>query len=72
MGIKVELSDEAKQFVAQHGYDVQFGARPLKRAIQNYIEDELAEMIVNDDLPSGSTIRVSKDSENKLKFEKIL
>ncbi len=72
MGIKVELSDEAKQFVAQHGYDVQFGARPLKRAIQNYIEDELAEMIVNDDLPSGSMIRVSKDSENKLKFEKIL
>lgn len=72
MGIKVELSDEAKLFVAQHGYDVQFGARPLKRAIQNYIEDELAEMIVNNDLPTGSTIRISKDDENKLKFEKIL
>jgi ATP-dependent Clp protease ATP-binding subunit ClpC len=72
MGIKVELSDEAKQFVAKHGYDVQFGARPLKRAIQNYIEDELAEMIVNNDLPSGSTIRISKSDENKLKFEKIL
>jgi ATP-dependent Clp protease ATP-binding subunit ClpC len=72
MGIKVELSDEAKQFVAKHGYDVQFGARPLKRAIQNYIEDELAEMIVNNDVTRGTTIRISKDSENKLKFEKIL
>ena len=72
MGIKVELSDEAKQFVAKHGYDVQFGARPLKRAIQNYIEDELAEMIVNNDVASGTTISISKDSENKLKFEKIL
>ena len=72
MGIKVELSDEAKQFVAKQGYDVQFGARPLKRAIQNYIEDELAEMIVNNDVASGTTISISKDSENKLKFEKIL
>ncbi len=72
MGIKVELSDEAKKFVANHGYDVQFGARPLKRAIQNYIEDELAEMIVNNDVASGTTISISKDSENKLKFEKIL
>ena len=72
MGIKVELSDEAKKFVANHGYDVQFGARPLKRAIQNYIEDELAEMIVNNDVTRGTTIRISKDSENKLKFEKIL
>ena len=72
MGIKIELSDEAKKFVANHGYDVQFGARPLKRAIQNYIEDELAEMIVNNDVTRGTTIRISKDSENKLKFEKIL
>ena len=72
MGIKVELSDEAKKFVANHGYDVQFGARPLKRAVQNYIEDELAEMIVNNDVTRGTTIRISKDSENKLKFEKIL
>jgi ATP-dependent Clp protease ATP-binding subunit ClpC len=72
MGIKVELSDEAKQFVAKHGYDVQFGARPLKRSIQNDIEDELAEMIVNNDVASGTTISISKDSENELKFEKIL
>ena len=73
MGYKIELTDEAKQFVAERGYDVQFGARPLKRAIQNYIEDGVAEMIVNDNLPLGTTIRISKsDDKNELKFEKIL
>ena len=72
MGYKVELTDEAKQFVAEHGYDVQFGARPLKRAIQNYIEDGVAEMIVNDDLPLGATISISKDSDkDELKFEAV-
>jgi ATP-dependent Clp protease ATP-binding subunit ClpC len=73
MGYKIELTNEAKQFVAERGYDVQFGARPLKRAIQNYIEDGVAEMIVNDNLPLGTTIRISKsDDKNELKFEKIL
>lgn len=60
MGYKVELSDEAKQFVAERGYDVQFGARPLKRAIQNYIEDGIAELIVNENIPLGSTISIKK------------
>jgi ATP-dependent Clp protease ATP-binding subunit ClpC len=73
MGYKVELTDDAKQFVAERGYDVQFGARPLKRAIQNYIEDGVAEMIINDDLPLGATIRISKaDDKEELKFEKCL
>lgn len=73
MGYNVELSEDAKEFVAQRGYDVQFGARPLKRAIQNYIEDGIAEMIVNDDLPLGSTILVTKDSEkDEIKFVKKL
>jgi ATP-dependent Clp protease ATP-binding subunit ClpC len=71
MGYKVELTEEAKQFVAQRGYDVQFGARPLKRAIQNYIEDEIAEMLVNDDMHEGTLIRISKEDDSKLKFEKI-
>jgi len=72
LGYKVELSDEAKLFVAEKGYDVQFGARPLKRAIQNYIEDGVAEMIVNEEMPQGATIRISKaEGENELKFEKI-
>ena len=60
MGYKVELSDEAKQFVAERSYDVQFGARPLKRAIQNYIEDGIAELIVNENIPLGSTISIKK------------
>ena len=63
MGYKIELTDEAKQFVAERGYDVQFGARPLKRAIQNHIEDSVAEMIVNDDLPLGATIRITKAAD---------
>ncbi len=72
MGYTVELSDDAKQFVAEHGYDVQFGARPLKRAIQNYIEDGIAEMIVNEDLKQGAVIKITKDEgKNELKFESI-
>ncbi len=70
IGYQVELSDEAKQFVAEHGYDVQFGARPLKRAIQNYIEDGIAEMIVNEDVPLGTTIKIGKkEGAEELKFE---
>ena len=61
MGYRVQLTDEAKQFVAEKGYDVQFGARPLKRAIQNYIEDGVAELIVNSELPLGALIRISKE-----------
>ncbi len=69
MGYKVTLSEDAKQFVAERGYDVQFGARPLKRAIQNYIEDGIAEMIVNEDLPLGSTIRIEKkEGKEELSF----
>ena len=72
MGYQVELNDEAKQFVAERGYDVQFGARPLKRAIQNYIEDGIAEMIVNSDLPLGATIRIKKaEGKDELAFETV-
>ena len=60
LGYNIEINDEAKEFVATKGYDVQFGARPLKRAIQNYIEDKLCEMIINGDLEQGQTIRIGK------------
>ena len=60
LGYQVELSDDAKQFVAEKGYDVQFGARPLKRAIQTYIEDSISELIVNGELQTGATIRITK------------
>ena len=69
IGYSIDLSDEAKQFVAEKGYDVQFGARPLKRAIQTYIEDGISELIVNGDLPKDSTIHIDKDSDkDELKF----
>ena len=60
LGYTIELSDEAKLFVAEKGYDVQFGARPLKRAIQTYIEDGISELIVNGNLPTGAVIRIDK------------
>jgi ATP-dependent Clp protease ATP-binding subunit ClpC len=70
MGYQVELTDEAKLFVAEKGYDVQFGARPLKRAIQNHIEDGIAELIVNSDIPLGAVIHISKaEGKEELEFE---
>jgi ATP-dependent Clp protease ATP-binding subunit ClpC len=66
LGIKLIISDEAKEFVATKGYDAQYGARPLKRAIQTYIEDGLAELLVEagDDL-TGRTVEAKLDEEKK-------
>ena len=60
LGYHLEITTEAKTFVASKGYDVQFGARPLKRAIQTYIEDLLAERILSDELALGGTIVIDK------------
>ena len=69
LGYKVEITDEAKEMVARKGYDVQFGARPLKRAIQNHIEDGLSDMIINGDLKANDTICISKKSDkDELEF----
>lgn len=69
LGYKIDITDEAKTFVAKKGYDVQFGARPLKRAIQTYIEDGLSERIVNGELNEGDTIHISKeDGKSELTF----
>ena len=65
LGYHLELSDAAKEFVATKGYDVQFGARPLKRAIQSYIEDAVCEYILNHPSES-STITIDLDEEKKL------
>ncbi len=65
LGYKIELSDAAKEFVATKGYDVQFGARPLKRAIQTYIEDGVSEMILNEEISQGSTIYIDKEPEKE-------
>ena len=70
LGYHVDITDEAKTFVASKGYDVQFGARPLKRAIQNYIEDGLSERIINGDLKEGDSIHISKAADkDELTFE---
>lgn len=65
LGYTISISDEAKTFIAEKGYDSQFGARPLKRAIQKYLEDNLAELIINSDLESGDQIMVGYDADNK-------
>ena len=56
MGMKLELSAEAKDFIADRGYDVQFGARPLKRAIQRYLEDALADVVLAGTAVDGDTV----------------
>lgn len=63
IGYKLVVEDDAKKFLASKGYDVQFGARPLKRAIQNHLEDGLSELIVAAELQPGDTINVSVDKE---------
>jgi ATP-dependent Clp protease ATP-binding subunit ClpC len=70
LGYHVNLSDEAKEFVATKGYDVQFGARPLKRAIQTYIEDGLCEKILSGELKEGNTISIEKaEGKEELTFK---
>ena len=63
IGYKMIISDEAKRFVASKGYDVQFGARPLKRAIQNYLEDGLSELILGAGQMDKNIIRIDYDKE---------
>ena len=65
LGYHIQLSDKAKEFVASKGYDVQFGARPLKRAIQTYIEDGLCERILSGEIKEGDTISVDKNEEKE-------
>lgn len=69
LGYHLTVTDSAKEFVATKGYDVQFGARPLKRAIQTHIEDGVCELLIDETLKSGMTIMVDKDAESeKLNF----
>jgi ATP-dependent Clp protease ATP-binding subunit ClpC len=65
MGYQLTITDATKEFLATKGYDIQFGARPLKRAIQKYLEDELAEIIIKSELKEGDTISVDFDNENQ-------
>lgn len=70
LGCNIKISNAAKEFVASKGYDVQFGARPLKRAIQNYIEDGLCELILDGKLKDNDVILIDKNpDEDSLSFK---
>lgn len=72
IGYKLMVDEDAKKFLASKGYDVQFGARPLKRAIQSYLEDGLSELIVSAGLQPGDTVNVSVDAEkDALSIKKV-
>ena len=65
IGYELVLSDKARDYIAEKGFDKQYGARPLKRAIQKYIEDALAEEIVNANLEEGDSIYMDLDEEKQ-------
>ncbi|NNE78029.1 MAG: ATP-dependent Clp protease ATP-binding subunit, partial [Pricia sp.] len=65
IGYDLRLTDKAKDYIAEKGFDKQYGARPLKRAIQKYIEDALAEEIVNSKLEEGDSIHMDLDSKEE-------
>ena len=70
LGYKLELTNEAKDYIADKGYDIQFGARPLKRAIQQHLEDELADIVLGGELAEGDTIQMDLDKEtSKIKAQ---
>ena len=63
LGYEIELDKDAKDFIVDKGYDAKFGARPLSRAIQKYIEDPLAEQIINASIKEGDTIKMTLNKE---------
>ena len=68
--ISMKISKEAKNYILEKGTNIKFGARPLRRSIQRYIEDEIAEMILKGDLEPGNRISISLDKvSNELSFE---
>lgn len=71
IGYKLVVEPEAKNFIAQKGYDVQYGARPLKRAIQTYVEDTLSEVILSGDIQEGDTILMLYDKDKETVVMKI-
>lgn len=66
LGYNLKLTEQAKDFIAEKGYDVQFGARPLKRAIQRYLEDELADIVLAGEIKEGDTILMDLDTEKEV------
>ena len=70
LGYILEVTDEVKDFISDHGFDIQFGARPLRRAIQTYLEDGISELLINDSPVTGSILKaaISPAQKDKLAF----
>ncbi len=66
MGYDLHVEEDAKEFLARKGYDVQYGARPLKRALQTYLEDGICELVINEELHEGETLTVHAATDGKL------
>ena len=64
LGLQLHISEVAKEFLVEQGYDSQYGARPLKRAIQKFLEDELAEMVIKGTFSEGSSLLVNYEQGN--------
>ena len=74
LGYQIKLSPKAKDFIVEKGYDIQYGARPLKRAIQKYLEDPMAEVLISADIAEGDEINVGFDSKKEeitVKIQKL-
>ena len=67
--INIQISKDAKQLVLEKGTDLKYGARPLRRAIQRYIEDEIADRLLKNEIKNGDTVSITKKN-GTLKFEK--
>jgi ATP-dependent Clp protease ATP-binding subunit ClpC len=72
LGYQIKMSEPAKDFIAEKGYDIQFGARPLKRAIQKYLEDPMAEVIIKSNMKEGDTIVISFNKKKEEVAMKVL
>jgi ATP-dependent Clp protease ATP-binding subunit ClpC len=73
LGYQLKIAIPARDFIAERGFDANYGARPLKRAIQKYLEDPMAEVLIKAELKEGDTIHVGFDSaksEIKIKIQK--
>ena len=71
MGYGIDIDDKAKDFILKKGWDEQYGARPLKRAIQHYIEDDLADEIIKADILPGDTIHITTTEDNENEDQKL-
>lgn len=71
LGYHLQVSDAAKDFIASKGYDVQYGARPLKRAVRDYIEDPLCEKIMNGEVSEGDSLEIDYTADNGINFRQI-